>query len=242
MSGPPIGRRSASHRASRRLTSTAAPSAAPTHASSEAAEPRATARSASAVGATATTSPAGVTARPVTVIPVRPPPDIAVDAAAGPGDESTAGRLVVHARERAVVGPELLAFARELKSPETRAAYEQLAACLDRGALDDDDVARLTAFLELTLTTGRLLARHGQHAEDVVRRLYERTPRGATAAASAAALTEALRPMIGQSIVDLSVAQVRPGSYRVTLETDALRVVLALAPAGARAESVEVKL
>ena len=148
----------------------------------------------------------------------------------------------VNARERAAVGPELQAFVKALGSEQARGEYQKVLDCLDRGSVDGEDLARLESFLELCLTTGRIRQRQGLHAEDAVRRLFAKTPRGAALEASAGEVTKALQSLQGQKIEDIALSLVRPGTYRLVLETDQYRISLGLAPAGAHVESVEVTI
>lgn len=153
-----------------------------------------------------------------------------------------AAPLPVGAREQALIGPEIAAFLAGVRDAATRADYAALADAVAAGAVEGPALARLEAFLELLLTTGRVRQRQGLHNEDILRRLYERTPRGAAQAASAAEVTRALASLVGQSLADLQLSQVRPGTYRLVLETDRYRVSIGLAPAGAHVESVELTL
>jgi hypothetical protein len=150
--------------------------------------------------------------------------------------------VAVNARERAAVGPELQAFVKALGGEQARGEYQQLLDSLDRGSVEGQDLTRLESFLELCLTTGRVRQRQGLHAEDAFRRLFAKTPRGAALEASAGEVTRALADLKGQTIEEISLSLVRPGTYRLVLETDQYRISLGMAPAGAHVESVEVTL
>jgi hypothetical protein len=148
----------------------------------------------------------------------------------------------VNARERAAVGPELQAFCKALGSEQARDEYSAVLDALDKGSVEGEQLIRLESFLELCLTTGRVRQRQGLHAEDAIRRLFAKTPRGAALEASAGEVTKALASLKGQTIDEISLALVRPGTYRMVLETDQYRISLGMAPAGALVESVEVTL
>ena len=162
------------------------------------------------------------------------------------GTEGSAGSspttVKVPPPDRAVIGPEVEAFVRGLRDDTARAEYTALAAAIDRGEVGAPELTRLESFLELVLTTGRIRSRLGLHAEDAVRRLYERTPRGAAQSASAAEVTQALASLVGQELRDLQLSQVRPGTFRLVVETARFRVTVGLAPAGAHVENVEATL
>jgi hypothetical protein len=148
----------------------------------------------------------------------------------------------VSARDRAAVGPELQAFVQALGGQPARGEYQQLLDCLDKGSVEGEQIARLESFLELCLTTGRVRQRQGQHAEDAFRRLFAKTPRGAALEASAGEVTKALASLKGQTIEEITVSLVRPGTYRVVLEAGQNRISVGFAPAGAHVESLEVTL
>lgn len=153
-----------------------------------------------------------------------------------------AAAFTVNDRERALVGPELKAFVAGLRDEQAKATYADVLTALDSGTVEGEPLDRFAAFLELALTTGRARHRLGPQGEESLRRLYERTPRGAAGKASAAAVTEALAPLVGGTLRGLSLDVVRPGTYRLVLETDQYRVQIGLAPAGAVVENVEVAL
>jgi hypothetical protein len=150
--------------------------------------------------------------------------------------------LSLSSRDRALIAPELTAFANALARTSARESYAALVEAVDRGTVEGAQLEQLGAFLELGLTTGRFRSRLGAHAEEAIRRIFERTPRGAALASSAAEVTKALERLAGQTLTDLRLSLVRPGSYRLLLETDRYRISLGLAPAGAHVESVELQL
>lgn len=152
------------------------------------------------------------------------------------------GVLTVSARDRAIVGPELAALVAGIRDSGARAEYEALLSALDAGQVSGPALEKLGAFLELGLTTGRFKGRLGQHGEDSFRRIFEKTPRGAALASSADEVTKALQGLVGTKLESLRLSLVRPGSYRLVLESDALRVSIGLAPGGATVESLELQL
>jgi len=162
----------------------------------------------------------------------------APSAAAAP----SAASLSLSARDRAQIAPELSAFASALARSSARQGYAALVEAVDRGSVEGEPLELLGSFLELGLSTGRFRARLGPHAEEAIRRIFERTPRGAALAGSAAEVTKALGRLTGQTLSDLQLSLVRPGTYRLLIETDRYRISLGLAPAGAHVESVELQL
>ena len=181
-----------------------------------------------------------VTAGEARLAPTNRPPQ----AAAGPADPATAvsGPVKISPRERVLLAPELAQFVEGLGAGPARADYEAALAAVDQGEVGGAALARLETFLEVGLSSGRLRARVGQHAEDTLRRLYERTPRGAALAGSVAEVTRALGELTGQPLGSIGLALARPGEYRLTIEAGQYRLSVDLAPSGARVESVELDL
>jgi hypothetical protein len=174
-------------------------------------------------------------ARPVRVVTAG---EARLPAAAPPIPDS----VRIQGRERVLLAPELAQFVEGLGASPTRAEYEAALAAVDEGEISGVPLARLETFLEVGLSSGRLKARVGQHAEDTLRRLYERTPRGAALAGSVAEVTRALGELAGQQLSSIALTLARPGEYRLTIVAGQYRLSVALAPSGARVESVELDL
>lgn len=156
--------------------------------------------------------------------------------------EETSESLAINAREVTLLGPELGAFANSLSAKAARADYDRLIEEVRAGAVSGPALKRLETFLDLGLQTGRFRARLGPIAEDALRRLFNRTPRGAALVDTAAEVTRALSSLNGQQIVDLNLALSGPGQYRLVLETDRCRISLGLTPGGAHVESLELDI
>jgi hypothetical protein len=144
-------------------------------------------------------------------------------------------------RERVLLVPELAAFVAGL-SGSVRADYEVVLAAVEAGDVTGPALGKLETFLELGLSTGRLRGQLGQHSEDALRRLFDRTPRGAALSASAGEVTTALRGLVGHELSEIALTSPRPGEYRLAIEAGSYRVSVALGPGGARVESVELGL
>jgi hypothetical protein len=190
-------------------------------------------------------------ARPVRVVTAgearlasstRPPQGAAEEAARSRAAASANDPIKINARERVLLAPELAQFVEGLGASPARAEYEAALVAIDEGQIGGVALARLETFLEVGLSSGRLRARVGQHAEDTLRRLYERTPRGAALAGSVAEVTRALGELTGQPLGSIGLTLARPGEYRLTIEAGQYRLSVALAPSGARVESVELDL
>ena len=163
------------------------------------------------------------------------------DAAASSGDEGST-TVTLSERERALIVPEVAALLGGLRGEEARRDYLALKQALEAGEVSGPELTRLESFLELSLSTGRVRQHLGALAEETVRRVFERTPRGQSLVGSATAVTQALSGMIGQPLTDVQVTVIRPGTYRLVLESERYRFSLALAPGGAQVESLELNL
>jgi hypothetical protein len=189
-------------------------------------------------------------ARPVRVVtagearlsPSTRPPQATAEEDAKPRAASAGEPIKINPRERVLLAPELAQFVEGLGASPARAEYEAALVAIDEGEIGGAALARLETFLEVGLSSGRLRARVGQHAEDTLRRLYERTPRGAALAGSVAEVTRALGELTGQPLGSIGLTLARPGEYRLTIEAGQYRLSVALAPSGARVESVELDL
>ena len=148
----------------------------------------------------------------------------------------------VATREAVLIVPELRAFIDSLTTNERRTAYTGLVKAIDTGKVEGDEIALLEAFLEIGLSTGRFRQRLGLASEESIRRVFERTPRGAAQRGSADEVTKALASLVGQNLENLRLTLVRPGTYRLVIETERCRVSVGLAPAGAHVESVEMSV
>lgn len=148
----------------------------------------------------------------------------------------------VATREAVLIVPELRAFIESLTTNERRTAYQNLIKAIDTGNVDGDEIALLETFLEIGLSTGRFRQRLGLASEESIRRVFERTPRGAAQRGSADEVTRALAGLVGQNLENLRLTLVRPGTYRLVIETERCRVSVGLAPAGAHVESVEMSV
>jgi hypothetical protein len=147
--------------------------------------------------------------------------------------------FVLELAEREVVASAALAFARFLPDSERARQYTRMAEAARLGEIPSDLVLPLQAMLDVLLQPERAGREGGPAAEQVLLAVYRRTPRGASLAAAAHEVNEALRTLRGQTLVSLRVES-RPGRHSLSLETDRCRLVLRLDSDGARVESLEV--
>jgi hypothetical protein len=142
------------------------------------------------------------------------------------------GALELAEAERAVLTSRLRAFADAFTEPAARARYLALADAAASGAVPHELVGPLETMLEL------LLQRAPTDSEPVLSSVYKRTPRGQALTTAAHDVNTALRALRGQRLETLRLAAA-PGRQTLTLETDKVRIVLAVDNAGPRVESLE---
>ena len=141
--------------------------------------------------------------------------------------------------EREVVASAATAFARVLPNPERQQEYARIAESAKLGEIPADLVLPLETMLDVLLQPERAGREGGPAMEQVLLGVYRRTPRGASLAAAAQEVNQALRVLRGQTLASLRVES-RPGRHSLALETDRCRLVLRLDSAGPRVESLEV--
>ena len=88
--------------------------------------------------------------------------------------------------------------------------------------------------------TGRLRALYGPGGEQAALLAFRKLPRGAELAAGAREVTEALAALEGKRIDSVSLANVGPGAYSLSLAADGLELSIRLDRQGARIHSVGI--
>jgi hypothetical protein len=141
---------------------------------------------------------------------------------------------------RDILAQQLDAFIAAAPDVTARAPYETLRAALDTLEVPPEMAARLSAIVELAITSGRVRNRYGPGAELALWALFQKTPRGREIASSLAALNAAVKPLEGQTIEHLNAIARAPGAYALTIKTAQCQLVIRFDPAGVRVESLEV--
>ena len=90
----------------------------------------------------------------------------------------------------------------------------------------------------LELMLDLLLQKAPTDSEPVLQSIFQRTPRGQALSSAARDVNAALRALRGQRLEHLRVSA-SPGRSSLVLETDRVRLTLAVDNAGPRVESVE---
>ncbi|HEX4966776.1 MAG TPA: hypothetical protein VF173_38555 [Thermoanaerobaculia bacterium] len=150
------------------------------------------------------------------------------------------GTVSLDALQQEVLGEELAALAASLHDPVARAPYEDLAAAVAAGDVEEEHLRRLEGILEMTLQTGRVRRVHGAQSEQALLRLFQQTPRGAAARRATQAVNDALATLAGQSIEGMLFTVQGPGVYRLGVSTGLCRLTLEIDRHGITVESLEV--
>ncbi len=146
----------------------------------------------------------------------------------------------INATEQELLIPEIATFAKALGDPAARARYEELRAAVEEGEVGDELIGHLGNVLEVGLQSGRLRRFYGADGEQALGRLFQRTPSGASLSEAAKAVTQALTALHGQTIEEIRVSALGPGSYGLMIDTDACQISLRLDRSGVRVENLAV--
>ncbi len=148
--------------------------------------------------------------------------------------------MKITAVEQELLAPEITTFAGALHDPTARARYRELHAAVVEGEVDDDLVGHLGNVLEIGLQSGRLRKFYGADGEAALARVYRRTPAGAGPVQAAQEITKALSGLRGQTIADLQISALGPGSYGLTIDTDRCQISVRIDRSGVRVDNVAI--
>jgi hypothetical protein len=152
---------------------------------------------------------------------------------------ATAGALAVDAGQRELLLEELAALVVSLRGSEACEPWEDLAAAVDAGEVEEPLLGRLETILEMTLQTGRARRVHGADGEQALLRLFHQTPKGAAARRATQAVNETLATLAGQCLEGALFTVQGPGVYRLGLRTDRCKLTLEIDRHGVSVESLE---
>lgn len=153
---------------------------------------------------------------------------------------TTAGALAVDASQREILLEELATLVVSLRGSAAGEPWEDLAAAVDAGEVEEPLLGRLETVLEMTLQTGRARRVHGADGEQALLRLFHQTPGGAAARRATQAVNETLATLEGQRIEKALFTVQGPGVYRLGLATGRCRLTLEIDRHGVSVESLEV--
>jgi hypothetical protein len=150
----------------------------------------------------------------------------------------SAVRLSEEAREVALA--EAQAVLAMVHDETRRDRLAALVADVDEGEVDGESADALEELLELGLATGRLRALYGPGGEQAALLTFRKLPRGTELAAGAREVTEALQALEGKRIDSVSLSNVGPGAYMLSLGADGLDLSIRVDRQGARIHSVGI--
>jgi hypothetical protein len=150
----------------------------------------------------------------------------------------TAVRLSEEAREVALA--EAQAVLAMVQDESRRDRLAALVADVNEGQVDGASADALEELLELGLATGRLRALYGPGGEQAALLAFRKLPRGAELAAGAREVTDALQALEGKRIDSVSLSNVGPGAYVLSLGADGLDLSIRVDRQGARIHSIGV--
>ncbi|HZP44714.1 MAG TPA: hypothetical protein VFB15_03605 [Candidatus Binataceae bacterium] len=148
--------------------------------------------------------------------------------------------IVLDELQRAVLRPQVEAFMAAATDADSRTAFADLGARIDRREVPSDLAARLGALLEVLLSSGRVRKTYGPGAELSLWALYQKTPAGQALASSVDSVNRALQSFAGRTLDSVAIVARGPGAYALTLRTTDLQLVIRLDAGGARLESAEL--
>jgi hypothetical protein len=148
------------------------------------------------------------------------------------GPEADPASLALDETERVMLAARARAFASALNEPAARARYDRLTDAVASGSIPPDLIGPLELMLDL------LLQKAPTDSEPVLQSVFQRTPRGQALSSASRDVNAALRALRGQRLEHLRVSA-SPGRSSLVLETDRVRITLAVDNAGPRVESVE---
>jgi hypothetical protein len=125
-----------------------------------------------------------------------------------------------------------------VQDDERRGRLADLVAAVGEGELAEDEADALAELLELGLQTGRIRAQYGPGGEQAALRLFRRLPRGQELSESAREVSRALASLVGKPLTGARIEATGPGTFLVSLSTDAVELSVRLDRNGVRLTSV----
>ena len=135
-------------------------------------------------------------------------------------------------REQTLLLEELDGLLDSLTENEALQPYLDLRQSIQSGQVPEHLIPALENTLLMTLQSGRIRRRHSPQAEQVLQRLFNRTPRGEILRRSSKDTSQALAALQGQALDHISITPKTPGVYRMTIDTDQCQITLEFTPDG----------
>ena len=148
--------------------------------------------------------------------------------------------LQLKEQEQTLLLEELDGLIDSLSDHEAIQPYLDLRQAVETGQVPDRLVPILENALLITLQSGRIRRQQSPQAEQVLQRLFNRTPRGDIIRRSLKETNQALTALQGQALDSISLSPKTPGVYRMSIDTDQCQITVELGPDGVSVISVGV--
>ena len=133
---------------------------------------------------------------------------------------------------------EAVAVLSMIQDENRRGRLADLIAAVDDGQLDDDAAQALEELLELGLKTGRLRALYGPGGEQAALKTYRKLPGGKELAAGTREVSQALGALAGGRLDGVSLSNLGPGAYSLSLTVEGRELSVRLDRSGARVNTI----
>lgn len=121
---------------------------------------------------------------------------------------------------------DLAAWAEMTRDPRVLAEIEALRATVGVGVVPAPLLPTFERLLELALSTGRARRLHGPEVERAYLALFRSTPEGERQETAVDAINNALRQLVGRPLAGFEVESRGPGSIRLEIACEELRLAL----------------
>ena len=128
--------------------------------------------------------------------------------------------------ERKVLLQELEALIASLGDSNSKARYVELRDAATAGSVSGHLVTDLEHLLVMSIQSGHVRRRESPQSEQILRRLFSRTPRGKIVNQSVTDTNKALAALREQTIDSCTVTTTAPGAYRMHFDTDRCQITL----------------
>jgi len=144
--------------------------------------------------------------------------------------------------QRQVLLQQIAAFSQANPDPQSRQDYVALADAVSRLEVPTALLPRLTAILEIVLSSDRIRRTSGPGAHLALMALFQKTPRGREIAQSLHELNTALSRLKNDTVEEMTASMRGPGAWALTVKTSGCQMVIRFDRDSVRVESLEVAL
>ncbi len=128
--------------------------------------------------------------------------------------------------EREPLQDALTALMSSVADEEVRRPYRELYEAAGEGIVPEYLFTALETVLEMTLQSGRARHHESPQVEQILQRLFNRTPRGIETRSSISETNRAIAALQGQIVDTCSISSNSPGVYRMKFDTDRCQITL----------------